>query len=95
MSEGGFLRTPTEAILRGSDPPFEVGQTIRRGPMTVHVDEVTPDGRPASVTATFDVPLEAPSLRWLVARDGGLHPFEIPQIGETVRVEPCLPPIEF
>jgi len=95
QSEGGFLKIPTEAILRGADPPFEVGQVIRRGPMQVHVDEVTGDGRPAVVTATFEVPLEDPSLRWLVSRDGGLQRFELPVIGETVRVEPCLPPIEF
>lgn len=93
--DAGFLATPTEALLRGSDPPFEEGQTFRRGPMEVHVDSVTDDGRPAVVTATFDVPLEDPSLRWLIARDGALRSFQIPAVGETVRVDRCLPPIEF
>ena len=91
----GFLASPTEAILRGSDPPFVEGQTFRRGPMEIHVDSVTSDGRPAVVTATFDVPLEDPSLRWLIARDGALRAFQIPAVGETVRVDRCLPPIEF
>lgn len=93
--DDGFLATPTEAILRGADPPFEVGQIFRRGPMVIHVDEVTGDGRPAVVTAEFDVPLEDPSLRWLIAVDGHLALFPVPAVGETVRIERCLPPLEF
>jgi hypothetical protein len=81
QAEGGFLATPTEALLRGKQPPFVVGEHIRRGPMTVTVEAVTEDGRPDSVIAAFDRPLEDPSLRWLVWTEADLRPFPLPAVG--------------
>ncbi len=94
-AEGGFLATPTEALLRGRQPPFEVGQRFRRGPMVVTVEAVTPDGRPDRVLATFDRPLEDPSLVWLVWADGELRAFDLPAPGETTRVEATWPVLGF
>ncbi len=90
-AEGGFLRNRAEALVRSRSRPFRAGQVIERPFMTVVVDRVTEDGRPAVVTFRFDVPLDDPSLRWLVWVDGELRPFEPPEVGEWTRIRPSAP----
>jgi hypothetical protein len=63
------------------------GNTIRLTGLTVEVAEVTNDGRPVDALFRFDVPLEDPSLRWIVFKDMAYAPFTPPAIGETVQVE--------
>ena len=63
--------------------------------MVVTVEAVTPDGRPDRVLATFDRPLEDPSLVWLVWADGELRAFDLPAPGETTRVEATWPVLGF
>jgi hypothetical protein len=89
----GLLGGPAQQLVRSPSLPFTPGDTFPRPSMTVTVDEVTPDGRPSAVTYRFAVPLEDPTLRWLVWRAGELEPFEIPAAGDSVRVAPTLPPM--
>ncbi len=89
---GGFLANRAEALVRSPSLPFNAGDTFERTAMTVTVDQVTDDGRPAVATFRFQVPLEDPSLRFVVWKNQELVPFEIPELGETVRVAPSLPP---
>ncbi len=90
--DGGLLARRTQQLGRSPRFPFTPGETIRRRFMTVTVEAVTPDGRPDAVTFRFDVPLEDPSLRWLIWQRGELHEFTPPAVGEAVRTEPTLPP---
>ncbi len=93
-SEPGFLADAAQALCRSNSLPFAPGETIERPFMTVVVDEVTADGRPAVVTFRFDAPLEAPSLRFVVWQEGELRAFELPAVGETVRLLPTIPTLK-
>ena len=89
--EEGWLASPAAALLRSPELPFERGETFERGSdergrCTVVVEELTEDGRPLQVSFDFGVPLEDPSLRWLVYTADGLVDFEVPAIGETAQV---------
>ncbi len=54
--------------------------------MTVEVERITESGEPREVLFRFDVPLNAPSLRWVQWEDGIYVPFEPPAVGETIRL---------
>lgn len=89
--EVGWIASPAAALLRSPDLPFERGQTFERGTeergrCTVVVEELTEDGRPLQVSFDFGVPLEDPSLRWLVWTAEGLVDFAVPAVGERVEV---------
>ena len=79
--EGGYLSNAAQALCRSPSIPFTRGQVIERSFMTVTIDELTDDHRPAVVTFQFSVPLEDPSLRWFAWERGKLVPFEPPAIG--------------
>ena len=89
--EGGYLSNAAQALCRSPSIPFTRGQVIERSFVTVTIDELTDDHRPAVVTFLFPTPLEDPSLRWFVWKAGDLEPFEPPAIGETVTVGPTFP----
>ncbi len=89
--EAGWIANPAAGLMRSPEMPFAVGETFERGNAergrcTVVVEEVTDDGRPKVVSFDFHVPLEDPSLRWLVWTAEGLVPFEVPKPGETAHV---------
>lgn len=89
--EAGWIASPAAGLMRSPEMPFTVGQTFERGSAargrcTVVVEELTDDGRPRAVSFDFGVPLEDPSLRWVVWTADGLVDFEVPSIGETARV---------
>ena len=60
------------------------GEQIELTGVTVEVEAVTPDGRPAGVSFRFDRRVDDPSLRWLRWQHGVYVPFTIPAVGETV-----------
>ncbi len=88
----GFLATPPEQLVRDVRIPFEPGVTRDHAGLSVTVQEIMPDGRPRVVRFDFPVSLDDPGLRWVVWEDTRLHPWEVPAVGETVRVEPSWPP---
>ena len=63
------------------------GDTVRLTGLMVEVTGVTNDGRPKEVLFRFDVPLEDPSLRWIVFKDLAYVPFTPPAIGETISID--------
>lgn len=63
-----------------------VGRPVPLSRMTIQVTAVTQDGRPAEATFRFAVPLEDPSLRWVVWQNGGFVPFNPPRVGQKVVV---------
>jgi hypothetical protein len=89
--ESGWIANPAAGLMRSPEMPFQVGETFARGTdelgrCTVVVLELTDDGRPRAVSFDFGVPLEDPSLRWVVWTADGLVDFEVPAIGQTVTV---------
>lgn len=80
--EGGFLGNQIDRMLRSTHRPFRSGDRIEMTGLTIEIERVTPDGRPASVRARFDVPLEDPSLVWLRWRGLGLVPYAPPAVGQ-------------
>jgi len=86
--DDGFMTRPWCQVFRNPvTHPMKKGDTIRLTGLTVEVAEVTNDGRPVDALFRFDVPLEDPSLRWIVFKGMAYVPFTPPAIGETVQVK--------
>ena len=84
--EGGYMAGPMDSLFRGRSHPMAVGRPVPLSRMTIQVTAVTQDGRPAEATFRFAVPLEDPSLRWVVWQNGGFVPFNPPRVGQKVVV---------
>lgn len=82
---GGYLGDPFTALLRGPAHPFEVGDRVTVPGFGVEILAVT-EGRPTAVETGFDVPLEDPSLRFIVWRGDRFVPFTLPAVGAAVAV---------
>ena len=54
--------------------------------MTVTINSLTADGRPAEAMFRFDVPLESPSLLWLCFRGDGFEPFIPSAVGQEAEI---------
>ncbi len=83
---GGFLISPADTLLRSPSRPLKSGQQFDLGDMTVRVNEMTADHKPAEITARFSVPLEHGSLCWRCWVQFGYTSCAPPAIGETVRL---------
>ena len=82
----GYLRYFEDTNVRSRQVPFAAGDRVELPDLTIAIQEVTADDRPAEVAYHFAVPLEDASLRWRVWRDGAYRPFVPPPIGGTVAV---------
>jgi len=60
--------------------PFRAGDRLQLTEMSLHVVEVTRDGRPAIVDFAFREPLESPRYAWVNWHDGNLEPFVPPKL---------------
>jgi hypothetical protein len=70
--------------LYRENPTMRAGERIDLPGLAVKVATLTADGRPDSVTFTFDRPLEDPSYRWLRWDAGVYVPFPLPAVGTSV-----------
>jgi hypothetical protein len=81
---GGFYSRLSERMLRSLTRPFLVGELVSLNGLTVEIESLTPDGRPARVRATFDASLDGDDivmLRWDLC---GYVPQKIPAVGDRV-----------
>jgi hypothetical protein len=78
---GGYLRHFEDTNVRSRMIPFAAGDRIELPGYAITVRAITADGRPAEVEHRFAVPLEDPSLRWLVWQRGAYRPFTPPTVG--------------
>ncbi len=85
-SAGGFIQGGTELLVRDPRHRMPVGTSVRVDGDNVQVVEETADGRPALVRVTFDRPLEAPGLDWIVWTRHGFASFKPPAIGASVHI---------
>lgn len=82
---GGYLGDPFTANARGRAHPFAAGDRVVLDGWTVEVTGIA-QGRPTVVGVRFDVPLEDPSLRWVVWRGDRFVPFSVPPVGRSVAI---------
>jgi hypothetical protein len=90
-----FLTRPWTQVFRNpATHPMQAGQTVRLTGLEAQVVSATKEGRPKEVLFRFDVPLEDPSLRWVVFKDRTYAPFTPPPVGKTIHVNgPSFPDI--
>ncbi|HEY5934556.1 MAG TPA: hypothetical protein VIU61_07975, partial [Kofleriaceae bacterium] len=84
----GYLKFFEDTNVRARSVPFAVGDRIELPGFTIVVRSITSDARPAEIEVRFAVPLEHPSLRWLVWRDRAYRPFTPPAIGQRIAIPP-------
>jgi hypothetical protein len=78
----------SEQMLRSLKRPFRVGDQVRLREMTVTIDELLPDGRPAEARFPFDHPLEDAQYYFAEWRGRGYVPWTPPAVGATVTLAP-------
>jgi hypothetical protein len=82
----GYLRHFEDTNVRARSVPFAAGDRVELPDFTIVVRAVTSDARPLEVELRFAVPLEDPSLRWLVWRDRAYRPFAPPAVGHALTI---------
>ena len=80
-------------LLFRDERPFEVGERIELTDCAIEIVAVTADGRPASVAFRFDRALEHDAFRWVCWDDGKYAAFQLPAVGEKVKLPPARPPV--
>jgi hypothetical protein len=90
--DGTLLDGPWPSLFRSRGQPLARGAVVRTSYMTATVLDDRA-GRPTRVSFQFTQPLDAPSLVFLVFRDGGLRRLAPPPIGTELTL-PRLKPFE-
>jgi hypothetical protein len=85
-TKGYFASSPISRGARPRELVFEQGRTFDLQLMTATIEELTPDGRPASVSFAFKKDLS--EFVWLEMAMGGPKKFQVPAPGEAVQVNP-------
>lgn len=88
--EKGFIGQEMDRLFRGMDTPMRAGQQVDLGDMCAEVLTLTPDQRPMRVRFAFKKSLEDPSMVFYVWKGEHCEPFILPDLGQSVRVEPLI-----
>jgi hypothetical protein len=83
--EHGYLDDATSILVRSRREPFKLGEAINLFGARVHVEALTPDGRPARIRFQT-LGLEDWRFRWVVWDDAlrKFVEFKLPAVGQTV-----------
>ena len=92
--DGGAYSGALGWLFRGPQTPLTKGETIAIVDFETRVLKLTADARPVVVEFRFAEPLESDSYRWVYFDDGVYHPFEPPELGQTVRLPAPRGPLE-
>lgn len=80
-----FVPKPWGSMFRGSTPPFQEGEIIEVGDMTVEIVRVSPfEKLPMVARFTFKEPLESESKLWFNYQRDQYVPWQVPEVGEIV-----------
>ncbi len=83
----GYLLLASEKLFRNTAKhPFSPGDRIQIPELDVTVEKVTSDGRPDTVLARFDRPLEDKGYLFMAWIGGGYTPFTPPGVGSTTTI---------
>ncbi len=83
----GYLAWVFERLFRDERFAFSVGEQVDLDGLTVTIEELLSDGRPAVVSFGFDVPLESAALHWVHWHNGQFMPFTPPAVGGVMHLE--------
>jgi hypothetical protein len=83
---GGLFTGPTGHLFRSSQFPLAKDQEIHIAGLSVQINRSDKDRGPEEVVYHFFVPLEDPSLRWLIWVKGTYVPFALPPVGQSITV---------
>jgi hypothetical protein len=90
--EDGFIRHQIDQMVRSPRARrFAVGDRVALSGLTIEVEAITGDGRPASVLARFDRALEDPALIWRRWEGKTYVPYRPPPVG----ARETLPEVDF
>jgi len=79
------------SLTRGRDDRLRAGQHFELPGLRIYV-LATNAGQPVHTRYTFDVPLEHPSLLWLLSTETGLRRLQLPPVGRALRLPaPSMP----
>lgn len=84
--KGGYLKAPFDRLFRGRDVTFSLGEVVELPGVVVEISKLTEDRRPAEATFRFAEPLESEAYQWVVWRGSSYEVFELPEVGEMVKV---------
>jgi hypothetical protein len=88
----GFLLHEIDQMTRSPRlRPFAVGDRVALSGLTIEIESVTSDGRPLSVLAQFERPLEDATLTWLRWEGHAYVPYAPPAVG----MRETLPAVDF
>jgi len=91
-ADDGMLRYEVDQMMRSPRArPFAVGDRVELPGLTIEVQAITADGRPQTIVARFDHPLDDPSLVWLRWQGHSYVPYTPPAIGQRETE----PPVDF
>lgn len=82
----GYLRFFEDTNVRARRFSFAVGDRVELLDLSIGLRDVTPDARPQEIEVRFAVPLEDPSLRWVVWHDGAYRAFTPPAVGGSMTI---------
>jgi hypothetical protein len=90
---GSMLTGPVELLFRRPEFPFARGDVIELEGLDVRIVKVDADGRPVRVRFRFDVPVDDPSLVFLLATKRGLIRYPIGPVKATMPIPPAMLPL--
>jgi len=88
----GYHSVAADQGYRRPEDTLPVGSRVEVEGMTAEIVEHNDQGLASAVLFHFDVPLDDPSLVWRYSEVGGVRPFVLPAVGDSVILEP---PFEF
>ena len=75
-----------DTVFRGSAHPLQRGQVINVGDLQITVQDLTSDGRPATVMFEFAEPLQNDEYQWLIWESNRLVKWDVPDIGRSIQI---------
>lgn len=90
---GSMLTGPVELLFRRPEFAFEVGDLVELEGLAIRIVKVDGDGRPVRVRYRFDVPVDDPSLVFLLATKRGLIRYPIGPVKATMPIPPAMLPL--
>jgi hypothetical protein len=90
---GTMLTGPVELLFRRPEFPFAVGDVVELDGLDIRIVKVDGDGRPVRVRFRFDVPVDDPSLVFLLATRRGLIRYPIGPVNATMPIPPAMLPL--
>lgn len=90
---GTMLTGPVELLFRRPEFPFAAGDLVELDGLSIRIVKVDGDGRPVRVRYRFDVPVDDPSLVFLLATKRGLIRYPIGPVNATMPIPPAMLPL--